>query len=175
MSTTTNAAMQAAAAGESRWVSPPVRATRLRGGLRASTAELLMKKAMAALRVVLCAVLRAGADRASSWRKHGVRLSAGLLRGGFGPSASNPVRQLAVEERLTLGPKQHLYLVRCGEQRLLVASAGEAALQWMAMPEAGDGSSQSAENGLPLPLKAKPAPRSRSKSAGRMQKQGSAR
>jgi flagellar biogenesis protein FliO len=45
-------------------------------------------------------------------------------------------RQLSVEERLTLGPRQHLYLVRCGEARLLLASAGEAALQWIAMPEA---------------------------------------
>lgn len=44
-------------------------------------------------------------------------------------------RVLAVEERLTLGPKQHMFLIRCGEQRLLVASAGEGALQWMALPE----------------------------------------
>lgn len=44
-------------------------------------------------------------------------------------------RMLAVEERLTLGPKQHMYLIRCGEQRLLVASAGEAALQWMMLPD----------------------------------------
>jgi hypothetical protein len=53
-------------------------------------------------------------------------------------------RTLAVEERLTLGPKQHMYVVRCGQRRLLVASAGEAALQWMALPEenAADGGNE---------------------------------
>ena len=44
-------------------------------------------------------------------------------------------RMLAVEERLALGPKQHLYVIRCGEQRLLLASAAEGSLQWMALPE----------------------------------------
>lgn len=52
-------------------------------------------------------------------------------------------RLLAVEERLALGPKQHMYVIRCGTQRLLVASAGEAALQWMALP--GEDESRSAE------------------------------
>jgi hypothetical protein len=44
-------------------------------------------------------------------------------------------RILAVEERLALGPKQHLYVIRCGEQRLLLASAAEGSMQWMALPE----------------------------------------
>jgi hypothetical protein len=59
-----------------------------------------------------------------------------------GAAVATRARQLAVEERLPLGPKQHLYLVRCGGARLLVSSGGDGALQWMAMPEeqAGPGS-----------------------------------
>jgi hypothetical protein len=51
-----------------------------------------------------------------------------------GAAVAARTRQLAVEERLTLGPRQQLYLVRCGETRLLVGSAGEGALQWTVMP-----------------------------------------
>jgi hypothetical protein len=60
-------------------------------------------------------------------------LSALLGRALTGRSAGG--RMLAVEERLALGPKQHLYVIRCGEQRLLLASAAEGSLQWMALPE----------------------------------------
>ena len=78
----------------------------------------------------------------AQWRKQaGPRLAA-AIGGGLGAMMGRALtakgtrsRMLAVEERLTLGPKQHLYVIRCGEQRLLVASAGEAALQWMALPE----------------------------------------
>lgn len=68
-------------------------------------------------------------------------LSALLGRALTGRSAGG--RMLAVEERLALGPKQHLYVIRCGEQRLLLASAVEGSLQWMALPE------DSAESGNP--------------------------
>lgn len=43
-------------------------------------------------------------------------------------------RMLEIEERLALGPRKYLYLVRCGDERLLVASSGEAALECLALP-----------------------------------------
>ncbi|MGC8549993.1 MAG: flagellar biosynthetic protein FliO [Acidobacteriaceae bacterium] len=55
-------------------------------------------------------------------------------------------RMLAVEERLALGPKQHLYVIRCGEQRMLLASAAEGSLQWMALPEVPAAESENARD-----------------------------
>jgi hypothetical protein len=57
----------------------------------------------------------------------------GAVMGALAPRGGRS-RMLSVEERLTLGPKQHMYLVRCGEERLLVASAVEGSLEWMTLP-----------------------------------------
>lgn len=66
-----------------------------------------------------------------AFRASGSVLKATLVGGRFRSMGHSSTRQLVLEERLTLGPKQHLYLVRCGDRQLLVGSAGEAALQWM--------------------------------------------
>lgn len=66
-----------------------------------------------------------------AFRASGSVLKATLAGGRFRAMGHSSTRQLVLEERLTLGPKQHLYLVRCGDRQLLVGSAGEAALQWM--------------------------------------------
>lgn len=84
---------------------------------------------------------------ARAWKWWRGRAQARGLAGGGAMSAAigralagkgSRSRMLAVEERLALGPKQHLYVIRCGNRRLLVASAGEAALQWMTLPEEGE-------------------------------------
>jgi len=100
---------------------------------------------------------RQAGDGAQSWIK--LRLP--------GAAMAARTRQLAVEERLTLGPKQHLYLVRCGETRLLVGSAGEGALQWMVVPaeqaalDFAETPSASACVKAPAPVAGKVAPRRR--------------
>lgn len=91
-----------------------------------------------------------------------------------GAAVAARTRQLAVEERLSLGPKQHLYLVRCGQTHLLVGSAGEGALQWMivpaeqSLPDSGERPSASARVKAPAPVAGKMAARRRAapKSAG---------
>lgn len=71
----------------------------------------------------------------SALRASGSMMKATFLRGNYHSGGHNAERQLVLEERLTLGPKQHLYLIRCGERQLLVGSAGEGALQWMPLPQ----------------------------------------
>uniref|UniRef100_A0A7V5CTQ2 Uncharacterized protein n=1 Tax=Acidobacterium capsulatum TaxID=33075 RepID=A0A7V5CTQ2_9BACT len=78
------------------------------------------------------------------WRQAAAGLQAWIKLRLPGAAVAVRTRQLAVEERLTLGPRQHLYLVRCGETRLLVGSAGEGALQWTVIP-AGEAATDFAE------------------------------
>ncbi len=120
-------------------------------GMRAADPRrLLVERAAVLLRRAGRMVGRAW----TRWRRHaGGRLPAsggGMLGAAMSRALGAQVarrRMLAVEERLTLGPKQHMYVVRCGERRLLVASAGEAALQWMALPEEnGAGSGNERDN-----------------------------
>jgi len=47
------------------------------------------------------------------------------LRGRFKPAARCAERALAVEERVALGPKKALVLVRCHGQRFLVATTAD--------------------------------------------------
>lgn len=74
------------------------------------------------------------------WRRRARKNFASAKGGGLGAvmgalaARGGRERRLSVEERLTLGPKQHLYLVRCGEERLLVASAVEGTIEWRAWP-----------------------------------------
>lgn len=95
-----------------------------------------------------------------------------------GATMAARTRQLAVEERLTLAPKQHLYLVRCGETRLLVGSAGEGALQWMvvpaeqAAPDFAEMPSASARMKAPVPVAGKMAPRRRAASKSAAKQEG---
>ncbi|MFZ0663277.1 MAG: flagellar biosynthetic protein FliO [Acidobacteriaceae bacterium] len=42
------------------------------------------------------------------------------------PAAGSAERALAVEERVTIGPKKSLFVVRCYGQHFLVAAAGDA-------------------------------------------------
>lgn len=102
------------------------------------TRSLLLERVGVLLRRA-CRSLGAGLARSRKQAGKAPAATGGLfasLVGGALTAKRAHSRILAVEERLTLGPKQHMYLVRCGEQRLLVASAGEGALQWMAMPGA---------------------------------------
>ena len=73
-------------------------------------------------------------------------------------------RMLAVEERLALGPKQHLYVIRCGEQRMLLASAAEGSLQWM--PWTGEQAAEQASDKGNECGNTQPA-RSRARAAGK--------
>lgn len=104
------------------------------------TRPLLAERAAVLLRRIWHGMGRAQQRR----RQAAGRLSAGT--GGLGAGISvllgraltgriSGGRMLALEERLALGPKQHLYLIRCGDQRLLLASAAEGSLQWMPLPE----------------------------------------
>jgi hypothetical protein len=91
---------------------------------------------------------QASAARRTGLISNGLGLGAVMGRALTGSSGRS--RLLALEERLTLGPKQHLYVIRCGERRLLVASAGEAALQWMQLPLEDTAQTQKeCENTLP--------------------------
>lgn len=87
------------------------------------------------------------------WRSRARRNFAAAKGGGLGAvmgalaARGGRNRMLSVEERLTLGPKQHMYLIRCGERRLLVASAVEGTIEWMALPGEGlPGQAEECEN-----------------------------
>lgn len=118
-----------------------------RNEMRMSGARSLLMDRMQVLLLRTCRSVGAVWTR---WRQQSRRNApatrSGLLAAMMGRAlAAKGVhgRLLTVEERLTLGPKQHMYVIRCGTQRLLVASAGEAALQWMALP--GENESRPAE------------------------------
>ena len=135
--------------------------------------------------VVLGRMFRSLRGGFARWRRQAKKNRAAANGGGLGllmgavmgralAAKGARGRMLAVEERLALGPKQHMYLVRCGEQRLLVASAGESALQWMMLPEepgqeeagqeeAGRGEAEACGN--TLPRKTKPVARSKRRAA----------
>lgn len=54
-----------------------------------------------------------------------VRKAARWLVQRVSPSAGATERVLAVEERVSIGPKKMLVLIRCHNQRFLVATAGD--------------------------------------------------
>lgn len=54
-----------------------------------------------------------------------LRIAASWLLRRFAPAAGCTERSLAVEERVAIGPKKSLILVRCHGRRFLVASAGD--------------------------------------------------
>lgn len=139
----------------------------MRGHVRVSDPRRLLVERAAVLLGRMFRGLRGGFAR---WRRRAEKNRAAANGGGLGllmgavmgralTAKGARGRMLAVEERLALGPKQHMYLVRCGEQRLLVASAGESALQWMMLPEdsgqtkAGQGEVEACGNTLPRKTK----------------------
>lgn len=54
-----------------------------------------------------------------------LRRAVRWLMGRFIPAARTAERALAVEDRVTIGPKKSLVVVRCRGQRFLVAAAGD--------------------------------------------------
>ena len=56
--------------------------------------------------------------------KH-LRNAVRWLRKIFSPAAGSAERALAVEERVAIGPKKSLVVVRCHGRRFLVATAGD--------------------------------------------------
>ena len=54
-----------------------------------------------------------------------IRKAARWLVQRVSPSAGTAERVLAVEERVSIGPKKMLLLVRCHNQKFLVATAGD--------------------------------------------------
>ncbi len=187
MSTMTNSVVRVGAAAASREVhgkrwTPPAQAVRAREG-RPDFVERMSATAAqwGGLLLRVCRerglpLLRHGwAWQREAARRVGERVQRRLPAA----IAASRTRQLALEERLTLGPKQHLYLVRCGEARLLVASAGEGALQWMTLSE-GKAAQEvpvkprtAARVQAPAPLAGKTAPRRRTAQKSTA-KQGSA-
>lgn len=154
----------------------------MQGEVRASDPRRLLVDRVGVLLRRVCRTVGRGWAR---WKKQAARKPAAANGGGLGlvmgavmgralAAKGARGRMLAVEERLALGPKQHMYLVRCGEQRVLVASAGESALQWMMLPEgsgqeeagsgeAGQREAEACEN--TLLRKAKPVTRSKRRAA----------